>query len=63
VHVCSLFSAVDMIKSGPCGRVYDARTLGPQPVARVRLPRRVPFDFHATFVTEAQLAGQRPPHK
>jgi carotenoid cleavage dioxygenase len=30
--------------------VFDASAVGNGPVARVHLPRRVPFGFHATWV-------------
>ncbi|KAG2431975.1 hypothetical protein HYH02_013191 [Chlamydomonas schloesseri] len=38
--------------------VYDARTMAPQPLAAVRLPRRVPYGFHGAWVTEEQLQTQ-----
>ncbi|KAL6763314.1 retinal pigment epithelial membrane protein-domain-containing protein [Haematococcus lacustris] len=38
--------------------VYDAKTMDPEPLARVRLPRRVPHGFHTLFVTEKQLKTQ-----
>ncbi|KAH7446558.1 hypothetical protein KP509_01G061900 [Ceratopteris richardii] len=44
-------------KSEVC--VYDARTMAPEPVAVVKLPCRVPYGFHAFFVTEEQLQSQR----
>ena len=40
--------------------VYDAKTLSPEPVARVRLPQRVPAGFHGTFLNEQQLMSQLP---
>ena len=40
--------------------VYDAKTLSPTPVARVRLPQRVPAGFHGTFLNEQQLMSQLP---
>ncbi|KAL6763315.1 carotenoid cleavage dioxygenase [Haematococcus lacustris] len=41
--------------------VYDAKTMDPEPLARVRLPRRVPHGFHTLFMTEKQLQAQTPP--
>nr|ABO69703.1 9-cis-epoxycarotenoid dioxygenase [Castanea mollissima] len=38
--------------------VIDAKTMSPDPVAVVEMPRRVPFGFHAFFVTEEQLQEQ-----
>uniref|UniRef100_A0A7S0WUG4 carotenoid 9,10-dioxygenase n=1 Tax=Chlamydomonas leiostraca TaxID=1034604 RepID=A0A7S0WUG4_9CHLO len=38
--------------------VYDAATMAQQPLARVRLPRRVPYGFHSLWVREEQLAQQ-----
>jgi carotenoid 9,10(9',10')-cleavage dioxygenase 1 len=38
--------------------VYDAATMSQQPLARVRLPRRVPYGFHSLWVREEQLAAQ-----
>ena len=35
--------------------VLDAREVSAGPVARVRLPRRVPVGFHATWVPSAAL--------
>lgn len=32
--------------------VIDAKTMSPDPVAVVELPKRVPYGFHAFFVTE-----------
>ena len=39
--------------------VMDAKTMSPTPVAVVDLPARMPWGFHSTFVSEAQLASQR----
>jgi carotenoid cleavage dioxygenase len=39
------------------GLVFDARTIEDGPVARVRLPQRVPFGFHATWVRGEDLFG------
>ncbi|KAL1535053.1 Dixin [Salvia divinorum] len=38
--------------------VIDAKTMSPDPVAVVELPRRVPYGFHAFFVNEEQLQEQ-----
>ncbi|XP_022895849.1 carotenoid 9,10(9',10')-cleavage dioxygenase 1-like [Olea europaea var. sylvestris] len=38
--------------------VIDAKTMSPNPVAVVELPKRVPYGFHAFFVTEEQLQEQ-----
>ncbi|CAA3012611.1 carotenoid cleavage dioxygenase 1 [Olea europaea subsp. europaea] len=38
--------------------VIDAKTMSPDPVAVVELPKRVPYGFHAFFVTEDQLQEQ-----
>ncbi|KAL6562810.1 Dixin [Orobanche hederae] len=38
--------------------VIDAKTMSPDPVAVVELPKRVPYGFHAFFVTEEQLEEQ-----
>ncbi|KAK4759447.1 hypothetical protein SAY87_022578 [Trapa incisa] len=38
--------------------VIDARTMSADPVAVVDLPNRVPYGFHALFVTEEQIKGQ-----
>ncbi|KAI5073067.1 hypothetical protein GOP47_0011080 [Adiantum capillus-veneris] len=39
-------------------RIYDAKTMVPQPVGVVKLPCRVPYGFHAFFVSEEQLQSQ-----
>ncbi|CAH8358034.1 unnamed protein product [Eruca vesicaria subsp. sativa] len=41
-----------------CVHVIDARTMSAEPVAVVELPHRVPYGFHALFVTEKQLQEQ-----
>ncbi|XP_013664041.2 carotenoid 9,10(9',10')-cleavage dioxygenase 1 [Brassica napus] len=41
-----------------CVNVIDARTMSAEPVAIVELPHRVPYGFHALFVTERQLQEQ-----
>ncbi|CAG7866389.1 unnamed protein product [Brassica rapa] len=38
-----------------CVHVIDARTMSAEPVAIVELPHRVPYGFHALFVTEVLL--------
>lgn len=38
--------------------VIDAKTMSADPVAVVELPKRVPYGFHAFFVTEEQLKEQ-----
>ncbi|KAI3744003.1 hypothetical protein L1987_57075 [Smallanthus sonchifolius] len=38
--------------------VIDAKTMSPDPVAVVPLPNRVPYGFHAFFVTEEQIQEQ-----
>lgn len=35
--------------------VIDAKTMSPDPVAVVELPKRVPYGFHALFVTEVGI--------
>ncbi|KAH7447415.1 hypothetical protein KP509_01G106600 [Ceratopteris richardii] len=47
----------DTGKSEVC--VYDAKTMARDPVAIVKLPCRVPYGFHALFVTEEELQSQR----
>jgi carotenoid cleavage dioxygenase len=38
--------------------IYDAATMDPTPLAAVRLPQRVPYGFHGTWVTAKQLREQ-----
>ncbi|XP_009589880.1 carotenoid 9,10(9',10')-cleavage dioxygenase 1-like isoform X2 [Nicotiana tomentosiformis] len=38
--------------------VIDAKTMSAEPVAVVELPKRVPYGFHAFFVTEEQILEQ-----
>ncbi|KAK1425294.1 hypothetical protein QVD17_20645 [Tagetes erecta] len=38
--------------------VIDAKTMSPDPVAIVPLPHRVPYGFHAFFVTEEEIQEQ-----
>jgi len=35
--------------------LYDARTMSPQPVAELEMPRRVPMGFHARWITEDEF--------
>jgi carotenoid cleavage dioxygenase-like enzyme len=39
--------------------VLDAQHMAAEPVARVRIPRRVPTGYHALWVSEAELSAQR----
>ncbi|CAH8354611.1 unnamed protein product [Eruca vesicaria subsp. sativa] len=41
-----------------CVNVIDAKTMSSEPVAVVELPHRVPYGFHALFVTEEKLQEQ-----
>jgi carotenoid cleavage dioxygenase len=46
-------------KSGKSSvHVIDAKTMSADPIAVVDLPQRVPYGFHAFFVTEEQLLEQ-----
>ncbi|GFR51519.1 hypothetical protein Agub_g13935 [Astrephomene gubernaculifera] len=38
--------------------LYDARTMSAKPVTSVRMPRRVPYGFHGTWVSEYQMKAQ-----
>lgn len=38
--------------------VFDAASMSCKPMARVKLPRRVPYGFHGLHVTEEQLKQQ-----
>ncbi len=38
--------------------VYDARTFDSEPLARVKLPQRVPYGFHCLFVPDQDLKDQ-----
>eukprot|EP00752_Nemacystus_decipiens_P006247 g5634.t1 len=56
-----LVSFVSPVDSGNSElRVWDAKTMNPDPVGIVKLPARVPLGFHAIFLTEAELAAQKP---
>lgn len=37
--------------------VFDATDIAQGPVARVTMPRRIPFGFHATWATQQDIAG------
>ncbi len=39
--------------------VLDAADVTGAPVARVHLPRRVPFGFHGNWIPESDLGGVR----
>ena len=39
--------------------VIDAKTMSSEPVARVMMPCRVPYGFHATWVNEEQMQKQQ----
>eukprot|EP00249_Psilotum_nudum_P015146 c25188_g1_i1 orf=415-2046(-) len=39
--------------------IYDAKTMAPEPVGVVLLASRVPYGFHAIFVSEEQLQSQK----
>ena len=39
--------------------MIDAKTMSPEPVARVMMPCRVPYGFHATWVNEEQMQKQQ----
>ena len=40
--------------------VIDAMRFTDKPVARVKIPQRVPFGFHGAWVSAAEIASQRP---
>lgn len=35
--------------------IYDAKTMSSNALATVHLPQRVPYGFHGTFFSEAQI--------
>ncbi|CAA2965319.1 carotenoid 9,10(9',10')-cleavage dioxygenase 1-like isoform X2 [Olea europaea var. sylvestris] len=53
-----IFFAHDENTGKSAVNVIDAKTMSPDPVAVVELPKRVPYGFHAFFVTEEQLQEQ-----
>ncbi|CAA0808904.1 Carotenoid 9-10(9-10)-cleavage dioxygenase 1 [Striga hermonthica] len=53
-----IFFAHDEKTGKSAVNVIDAKTMSPEPVAVVELPKRVPYGFHAFFVTEEQLEEQ-----
>ncbi|KAL5719982.1 Dixin [Ranunculus cassubicifolius] len=42
-----------------CVKVLDAKTMSSDPVAVIEIPKRVPYGFHAFFVSEEQLKEQK----
>ncbi|GMI73913.1 carotenoid cleavage dioxygenase 1, CAROTENOID CLEAVAGE DIOXYGENASE 1 [Hibiscus trionum] len=53
-----IFFAHDENTGKSAVNVIDAKTMSADPVAVVELPHRVPYGFHAFFVTEEQLQEQ-----
>ncbi|KAK9018089.1 hypothetical protein V6N11_001073 [Hibiscus sabdariffa] len=53
-----IFFAHDENTGKSAVNVVDAKTMSADPVAVVELPHRVPYGFHAFFVTEEQLQEQ-----
>jgi carotenoid cleavage dioxygenase-like enzyme len=41
-------------------QIFDARRLEPGPIARIRIPQRVPTGYHTRWVSAEELANQRP---
>ena len=38
--------------------IWDAEALTQEPIAKVRMPHRVPFGVHANWLSEEELAQQ-----
>ncbi|XP_052193271.1 carotenoid 9,10(9',10')-cleavage dioxygenase 1-like isoform X2 [Diospyros lotus] len=53
-----IFFVHDEVTGKSAVNVIDAKTMSSDPVAVVELPQRVPYGFHAFFVTEDQLQAQ-----
>ncbi|KAI4383001.1 hypothetical protein MLD38_008887 [Melastoma candidum] len=53
-----IFFAHDENTGKSTANVIDAKTMSADPVAVVELPQRVPYGFHAFFVSEEQLEEQ-----
>ncbi|XP_047315751.1 carotenoid 9,10(9',10')-cleavage dioxygenase 1 [Impatiens glandulifera] len=53
-----IFFVHDEVTGKSAINVLDAKTMSSEPVAVVDLPHRVPYGFHAFFVTEEQLQEQ-----
>ncbi|KAL6981221.1 Dixin [Sarracenia purpurea var. burkii] len=53
-----IFFVHDEVNGNSVVNVIDAKTMSADPVAVVELPHRVPYGFHAFFVTEEQLREQ-----
>ncbi|XAR54363.1 hypothetical protein NMG60_11029455 [Bertholletia excelsa] len=53
-----IFFVHDEVTGKSAATVIDAKTMSTDPVAVVELPHRVPYGFHAFFVTEEQLQEQ-----
>ena len=39
--------------------IYDASTMSNEPLATVHLPKRIPYGFHALFMSEEQVQSQK----
>ena len=39
--------------------ILDATDPAAEPVARVHLPRRVPYGFHGSWISDAELPSRR----
>ncbi|XP_022018126.2 carotenoid 9,10(9',10')-cleavage dioxygenase 1 [Helianthus annuus] len=53
-----IFFTHDESKRKSSVTIIDAKTMSPNPVAVIPLPHRVPYGFHAFFVTEEQIQEQ-----